>query len=213
MMQDIHNIRKDYSLKSLDESDTLDDPMNQFSKWFKEAVDSQAVEANAMVLSTMGENGFPSSRVVLLKGLSESGFRFFTNYESRKGRELQNNPKAALNFFWPELERQVRIVGLVSKTEASISDEYFKSRPLNSRVGAWASPQSQQIPDRKWLENMETEIKSKLGVEELQRPEFWGGYELKPHEIEFWQGRPSRLHDRILYQKSEDVWTKKRLAP
>lgn len=212
-MQDIHNIRKDYSLKSLDESDTLDDPMNQFSKWFKEAVDSQAVEANAMVLSTMGENGFPSSRVVLLKGLSESGFRFFTNYESRKGRELQNNPKAALNFFWPELERQVRIVGLVSKTEASISDEYFKSRPLNSRVGAWASPQSQQIPDRKWLENMETEIKSKLGVEELQRPEFWGGYELKPHEIEFWQGRPSRLHDRILYQKSEDVWTKKRLAP
>jgi pyridoxamine 5'-phosphate oxidase len=213
MIPNIENIRKEYSLKKLDENETKDCPFEQFKIWFQEALDANVNEPNAMVLSTLGMNNYPSSRVVLLRGVSQSGLRFFTNYKSKKGKELDKNPKAALNFFWPELERQIRIVGDVVKTSEQISDEYFNSRPYNSRIGAWASPQSEVIPSRDWLENMEKEYKLKYNEDSIKRPEYWGGYELLPIEFEFWQGRPSRLHDRIVYELSDNKWIKKRLAP
>jgi pyridoxamine 5'-phosphate oxidase len=213
MIPNIENIRKEYSLKKLDENETKDCPFDQFKIWFQEALDANVNEPNAMVLSTLGMNNYPSSRVVLLRGVSRSGLRFFTNYKSKKGKELDKNPKAALNFFWPELERQIRIVGDVVKTSEQISDEYFNSRPYNSRIGAWASPQSEVIPSRDWLENMEKEYKLKYNEDSIKRPEYWGGYELLPIEFEFWQGRPSRLHDRIIYELSDNKWIKKRLAP
>lgn len=213
MIPNIENIRKEYSLKKLDENETKDCPFEQFRIWFQEALDANVNEPNAMVLSTLGMNNYPSSRVVLLRGVSQSGLRFFTNYKSKKGKELDKNPKAALNFFWPELERQIRIVGDVVKTSEQVSDEYFNSRPYNSRIGAWASPQSEVIPSRDWLENMEKEYKLKYNEDSIKRPEYWGGYELLPIEFEFWQGRPSRLHDRIVYELSDNKWIKKRLAP
>lgn len=207
------DIRIDYTLKSLDISDVDQNPIQQFNRWFEEALHAKVLEANAMNLSTLGKDGFPSSRIVLLKGVDE-GFVFFTNYESAKGKELMENPKVALTFFWPELERQVRIVGTVAKVSTGESDEYFFSRPFSSQVGAWVSPQSQVIPDRAFLEAREAKYLEELGPETIKRPPHWGGYRVSPIALEFWQGRPSRLHDRILYTlESDNSWTIKRIAP
>ncbi|WP_297337721.1 pyridoxamine 5'-phosphate oxidase [Algoriphagus sp.] len=210
---DIASIRKEYSLKSLDKNDVHDDPMIQFKNWLQESIDSQVLEANAMTLATHGEGGYPNARIVLLKEV-DHGFVFFTNYESEKGRELILNPKAALTFFWAELERQVRVLGKVEQISAAESDEYFFSRPLGSQIGAWTSPQSHKIASREVLDQKLKEMEDKFAKEKIKRPPFWGGFRLIPHKIEFWQGRPSRLHDRILYEyTNQNVWEISRLAP
>lgn len=210
---DISSIRKDYSLKSLDIKDVNSDPFEQFHLWFHEAINAEVLEVNAMTLSTMHADGFPNGRVVLLKEL-DYGFVFFSNYESEKGQELANHPKASLTFFWAELERQVRVMGTVEKISEIQSDEYFLSRPRGSQIGAWASPQSHKINSREVLEERIQEMQLRFEEEELVRPPHWGGYRVLPHKIEFWQGRPSRLHDRILYEKNESgAWTISRLAP
>jgi len=210
---DIAAIRKEYALKSLDLPDIDDNPLVQFKVWFQEAITASAIEANAMNLATVNKNNKPSARVVLLKGL-DHGFLFFTNYESDKGKELAENPFAALTFFWPELERQVRIESRVEKVTKEESDEYFFSRPISSQLGAWCSPQSHVIPDRTYLESKAEEIKEKFESEEITRPENWGGYRAIPQSVEFWQGRPSRLHDRLKYEMDETGnWLLKRLAP
>lgn len=210
---EIAAIRKEYTLKSLDLQEVADSPMEQFRIWWEEALKSQVLEANAMNVSTLNADHKPSSRIVLLKGL-DHGFVFYTNYESRKGREIENFPFVALTFFWPELERQVRVEGKVEKTDANTSDIYFLSRPMGSQIGAWASPQSQIIPDRTYLEKREKEFILRFSQYSLVRPQHWGGYRVVPSYLEFWQGRASRLHDRIVYEKENgDSWNKKRLAP
>lgn len=210
---DISSIRKDYTLKSLEISDVKDNPFEQFHIWFQEAVKAEVLEVNAMTLSTLHPDGYPNGRIVLLKEL-DYGFVFFSNYESEKGRELAENPKASLTFFWGELERQVRVMGQVEKINSAQSDEYFLSRPKGSQIGAWASPQSNKISSRDVLEERLSEMNSRFSKEELVRPPHWGGYRVLPHRIEFWQGRPSRLHDRIFFEKNESGnWTISRLAP
>ncbi|TDK42748.1 pyridoxamine 5'-phosphate oxidase [Algoriphagus formosus] len=210
---DISSIRKDYTLKSLDISDVNDSPFEQFHQWLREAISAEVLEVNAMTLSTLHADGYPNGRVVLLKEL-DYGFVFFSNYQSEKGQELENHPKASLTFFWPELERQVRVMGTVEKISESQSDEYFLSRPRGSQIGAWASPQSHKINSREVLEERLKEMQLRFEEEKLVRPPHWGGYRVLPHKIEFWQGRPSRLHDRILYEKNEaGAWTISRLAP
>ncbi|KPQ15950.1 MAG: pyridoxamine 5'-phosphate oxidase PdxH [Algoriphagus marincola HL-49] len=210
---DISSIRKDYTLKSLDISDVNNSPFEQFHQWLREAISAEALEVNAMTLSTLHADGYPNGRVVLLKEL-DYGFVFFSNYQSEKGQELENHPKASLTFFWPELERQVRVMGTVEKISESQSDEYFLSRPKGSQIGAWASPQSHKIRSREVLEERLKEMQLRFEEEKLVRPPHWGGYRVLPHKIEFWQGRPSRLHDRILYEKNEaGAWTISRLAP
>jgi pyridoxamine 5'-phosphate oxidase len=209
---DISSIRINYSQKTLDITDVLTEPMAQFEVWLKEAIAAEALEPTAMVLSTVHEQ-VPSSRVVLLKDLKEGGFVFFTNYDSKKGQDMANTQYAALNFFWPELERQVRIVGKVKKCSQELSDGYFHSRPANSRVGAWTSPQSSVIADRQWLEDREAYFKKQFADNAIPRPENWGGYVVEPFEIEFWQGRPSRLHDRLKYRLENNQWIIERLAP
>ena len=209
---DIASIRKDYSLRSLDINDVDISPITQFKSWFKDALDAEVLEANAMNLSTLSTDGYPNGRIVLLKEV-DSGFVFFTNYSSQKGQEIEANPKASLTFFWPELERQVRIMGEIEKISSNESDDYFFSRPLGSQIGAWTSPQSQEISSRSILdENME-KVKERFLTEPIIRPEHWGGYRLNPIRIEFWQGRPSRLHDRICYQKNGANWKLSRIAP
>lgn len=209
----ISEIRKDYTLKSLDVSDVSIDPLRQFKSWFEEAIDAEALEVNAMCLSTLGLDGFPNARIVLLKEL-DHGFVFFTNYESEKGKELDAHPMASLTFFWPEIERQVRIRGEISRVSEKESDDYFFSRPLGSQIGAWTSPQSQEITSRENLENRLKEVESKFQSNPIYRPPHWGGYRLIPNRIEFWQGRPSRLHDRICYEKQiSGEWKISRLAP
>ncbi|GAB2502616.1 pyridoxamine 5'-phosphate oxidase [Algoriphagus taiwanensis] len=209
----LSDIRKDYTLKSLDISDVSTDPFRQFSLWFDEAVDSEALEVNAMCLSTLGLDGYPSGRIVLLKGVDE-GFVFFTNYSSAKGKEIEAMPKASLTFFWAELERQVRIVGDLEKISEAESDEYFFSRPVGSQIGAWTSPQSQRIENREVLAERNKQLEDRFSREPITRPPHWGGYRLKPKQFEFWQGRSSRLHDRIGYEKNgEGKWTIFRLAP
>ena len=210
---DIANIRKDYTLRSLGLEEVEDSPIDQFTLWLEQAIKAEVNEPNAMNLATINLQNRPSARIVLLKGL-DHGLVFFTNYESNKGRELQKCPFAALTFFWPELERQVRIEGNVEKIAEGDSDRYFLSRPVNSQIGAWTSPQSQVIPNRSYLESREKEMTLKFQNESLVRPSNWGGFRLNPNYFEFWQGRASRLHDRIVYEKgnSED-WTKKILAP
>jgi pyridoxamine 5'-phosphate oxidase len=209
----LSEIRKEYTIKSLDFNDVSFDPFNQFRVWLDEAIDSEVPEVNAMCLSTLGMNGFPNARIVLLKEM-DHGFVFFTNYESEKGREIAANPKASLTFFWPELERQVRIMGLIEKVSNKESDEYFLSRPKGSQIGAWTSPQSATLADRSELNRRLEEMEKRFSSEQLTRPDFWGGYRLLPFKIEFWQGRPSRLHDRICYEKQSDgSWKIFRLAP
>lgn len=208
------SIRKEYSLQSLEINQVAKDPFFQFSQWLKEAVEAEVLEVNAMCLSTVSKDGFPNSRVVLLKELDE-GFVFFTNYESAKGKELESNPKASLTFFWAEIERQVRIVGTVSKVSTEESDAYFLSRPYGSQLGAWASPQSQEILSRDVIETNQKDLERKFTELAIIRPPHWGGYRLVPHRVEFWQGRPSRLHDRICYEKvlGSSSWKVARLAP
>lgn len=210
---DIAAIRKEYSLKSLDLNNIADNPLIQFKVWFQEALTASAIETNAMTLATINKDNKPSARVVLLKGI-DHGFLFFTNYESDKGKELAIHPFAALTFFWPELERQVRVEGRVEKVTAAESDEYFFSRPEPSQIGAWTSPQSHVIPDREYLQRRQEEVEEKFKNEKITRPEHWGGYRLVPQSVEYWQGRPSRLHDRIKYDLDETGnWQINRLAP
>lgn len=215
MQLKLENFRQDYQRDELLESDAADHPLEQFSQWLQAAIDEQLPEPNAMVLATSTPDGRPSARVLLLKEVLPSGFIFYTNYDSRKGHELLQNPHAALVFNWLELHRQVRIEGLVERLSAEESTAYFQSRPKGSQIGAWASPQSQVIPDRKVLENKAKEIAETYAAQDtLPRPPHWGGYRLQPYRIEFWQGRSDRLHDRILYTlDKEDRWEKIRLAP
>ena len=214
MNKTIADIRREYSSRQLSEADAAITPIQQFEKWWDEAIASEIDEANAMTLATASSDGFPSARIVLLKGFDENGFIFFTNYKSFKGTQLDENPKACLVLFWKELERQVRITGIVQKTSSGASDAYFQSRPLASQLGAWASPQSQVIENRDWLEEKYSALSKEMNEEQLQRPAHWGGYIVKPVIIEFWQGRPSRLHDRIQYSLEENGnWKIERLAP
>lgn len=213
-MDKIAHLRKEYTKASLDINSVNQNPLLQFGKWFDEALLSNALEPSAMTLATISETGKPSARIVLLKGVSNDRFYFYTNYQSQKGRELENNPACALTFFWPELERQVRVSGFAGRATAQESDEYFQSRPRGSQIGAWASPQSIVIKDRSIIEARAKELEEKFkGENVLPRPKQWGGYMVTPFEIEFWQGRPSRLHDRILYTLIESKWQINRLAP
>lgn len=210
----IHNIRRDYMLQHLSEEAVADTPVEQFSRWWNDAITSNVDEVNAMTLATASNDGLPSARIVLLKGFNEEGFVFFTNYQSYKAKNLEENPRACLVFFWKELERQVRITGLVSRVTDAESDEYFNSRPEASRIGAWTSPQSTVIISRQWLEEKESEFIKSFMKDAIPRPPHWGGYRVKPVSVEFWQGRPGRLHDRIQYSLEEEGnWRIERLAP
>jgi pyridoxamine 5'-phosphate oxidase len=219
-MKNIADIRKDYQFETLDESCTEPDPFKQFEKWWHQSLESNIEEVNAMTLSTVNEHCKPSSRIVLLKGFNEEGFVFFTNYASHKGKDIAQRPDVSLVFFWKELERQVRIEGIAEKIAGEESDAYFNSRPEASKIGAWASPQSEVIASRDMLEKNELDYTTKFEGKEIPRPQHWGGYLIKPVMIEFWQGRPGRLHDRIRYTlkpragKMEITdWSKERLAP
>jgi pyridoxamine 5'-phosphate oxidase len=211
-MTTLADLRINYSRASLDEADVNPNPFVQFDTWFKEALNAQLPEPNTMTLATADAEGRPSARIVLIKAVDERGFVFFTNYDSRKGHELGANPHAALLFYWIELERQVRIEGRIEKTSAEESDRYFASRPLGSRIGAWASEQSAVIESRAVIETREQEIRARYG-EHPPRPPHWGGYRVVPDTIEFWQGRPSRLHDRLLYTRAAQGWALSRLSP
>jgi len=225
MSNEIADIRKDYKLASLEEADVAANPIDQFTRWWNEAVASQIDEVNAMTLATANAAGVPAARIVLLKGYNPNGFIFFTNYESDKGKNLAQNPHAALVFFWKELERQIRIEGTVEKVSAEESDRYFNSRPASSRIGAWASPQSAVIENRMVIEQNVERYSSIFANDSIERPDHWGGYIVKPTSIEFWQGRSSRLHDRIKYTlentaynaatdtRTDLNWKIERLAP
>ncbi|ASZ14823.1 pyridoxamine 5'-phosphate oxidase [Chitinophaga sp. MD30] len=214
MNRSIADLRKDYQLAALSEQDVDKDPFRQFDKWWQEALHGEVDEANAMTLATSTVEGKPTARIVLLKSFDENGFVFFSNYESRKGQEMDANPQVSLLFFWRELQRQVRIDGVVSKVSAEMSDEYYDSRPLGSRIGAIASPQSRVIADRAILEEMVSKVAERYVSEAPERPVYWGGYQVKPLLIEFWQGRSSRLHDRIQYTPGlAGSWQIVRLAP
>jgi len=216
-MEDLRNyintLRHDFSKQTLDENDVHKNPITQFSKWFTEAIDAKTNEPNAMTICTASKDGKPSARIVLLRNFDDNGFVFYTNYQSRKGVEIDENPNAALLFFWPELERQVRIEGTLTKQNSNESDLYFRSRPRTSKLGAWTSAQSKVIANRETLDKEYEKLSDKYPGEDVPRPIHWGGYILKPSSIEFWQGRPSRLHDRILYTLKDKDWKIERLAP
>ncbi|MDZ7657832.1 pyridoxamine 5'-phosphate oxidase [Fodinibius sp.] len=209
----ISELRREYSQQALAESEVCEDPIDQFMEWFRQAYSADLLDVNAMTLSTATKQGKPSSRIVLLKGVDEAGFRFYTNYGSRKGQELNENPHAALCFYWAPLERQVRIEGEVERVSRSMSEDYFKQRPRESKLGAWASEQSTKVSSRKELENRFQEIKEQFENQEVPLPDFWGGFLLRPQRIEFWQGRESRMHDRLCYEKLGTDWDIFRLAP
>jgi len=208
-------LRVDYQRASLDEHDVDRDPLRQFARWFEEAVAARVPEPNAMTLATVGADGRPAARIVLLKELDARGLCFYTNYESRKGRELSADPRAALVFFWVELERQVRVEGVTERVDAAMADAYFALRPRLSRLGAWASPQSEPIASRAALDERFAQVAARFSDEQaaVPRPSHWGGYRLLPDRFEFWQGCRSRLHDRIAYRRDADRWSIKRLAP
>lgn len=209
---DLADIRTEYTLAALDEAGVGDDPLVFFQKWFKEAEKAQISEVNAMTLATIDALNKPHARIVLLKGL-DTGFVFYTNYNSAKGNDIAANPAAAVVFFWKELERQVRIEGTLSQVSGHESDEYYNSRPTGSRIGSWASPQSSVVPSRKVLEDSYKLYEEQFKHTAVSRPAFWGGYRLQPSRIEFWQGRRSRMHDRIVFSKAVTSWVKQRLAP
>jgi pyridoxamine-phosphate oxidase len=212
--EELQNLRQDYSAAELSEEIIDINPIKQFDTWLNEAIAAKVLEPNAMTLSTATPDGRPSARIVLLKGFDNSGFMFYTNYLSRKGKEIAKNPLGALTFFWGDLERQVRIEGTIEKISREKSDQYFHSRPKKSQLGALASPQSQEITGRESLEEKMAQLEAEYADTEVPKPSFWGGYVLKPRLIEFWQGRRSRLHDRILYKKIDNNnWKKVRLAP
>lgn len=214
MNASIADLRKDYTRQGLSEAEVARDPFEQFQVWFEQALAAQVPEANAMTLATATAAGMPSARIVLLKGYDQQGFVFFTNYESHKGQELAQNPQAALVFWWAELERQVRVAGTVAKVSEQESDAYFYSRPTGSRLGAWASQQSQVISDREVLEHRLQALTQQYQDQEIPRPSHWGGYRVQPSTIEFWQGRPNRLHDRLCYVRQADgSWRIERLSP
>ena len=210
----IAEIRKEYSHQTLLESQIASDPVEQFNIWWQDALEAKITEVNAMTLATASSDGMPSARTVLLKGFSDKGFVFFTNYDSFKGQQLLENPKACLVFFWKELERQVRITGIVTKTSTEENDAYFQTRPKVSQVGAVASPQSQVVESRRWLDDRYEKLLEEMKDKSVPRPGHWGGYMVRPVIIEFWQGRPGRLHDRIQYTLWDDgTWKIERLAP
>ena len=208
------DIRTNYSRQALSEESVSEDPISQFQVWLEEALQAEVDEPTAMVLSTVNAAGRPSARVVLLKDVSPKGFSFFTNYDSRKGQEIKENPYVSVTFFWPALERQVRIEGKVVKVAPKVSDAYFQSRPRGSQIGAWASPQSKEVESREVLEEADKKLTEQYAAAEIvPRPPHWGGYQLQPQQVEFWQGRPNRLHDRIVYEQQESGWKIKRIAP
>ncbi len=213
MSLSIADLRLNYSLKELNESAVNPDAIAQFQAWFAEALAAQLPEPNAMTLATATADGTPSARIVLLKGCDCQGFTFFTNYESRKGQELAANPQAVLVFLWQALERQVRIEGRVEKVTPEETEAYFHARPIASQIGAWASHQSQVIPSRDVLQQRYQDLEARYAGQVIPRPEHWGGYRVIPHHIEFWQGRPSRLHDRLRYRLDNDQWVIERLSP
>ncbi|MDD2048647.1 pyridoxamine 5'-phosphate oxidase [Pseudomonas putida] len=215
MTKTLADMRRDYTRDGLAEAQAPDQPFALFRHWFDDAVKTEQppVEANAMTLATVDADGRPHCRILLLKGLDDQGFTFFTNYDSAKGQQLQANPFAAMTFFWPALERQVRIEGKVVKVTPAESDEYYQVRPLGSRLGAWASPQSQVIADRAELEGLVKATEQRFSDTQPHCPEHWGGYRLLPERIEFWQGRASRLHDRLNYRLQQGTWLRERLAP
>jgi len=210
----VADLRREYTFQGLSEMDVHPNPFEQFKTWFEQAVAAQLPEPNAMTIATVTSDGKPSARIVLLKDYDERGFVFYTNYKSHKGQQLVENPWSAIAFLWAELERQVRIEGCVEKVSPAESDAYFHSRPIGSQLGAWASNQSQVIESREVLEQQLQKLKEEYDNKEVPRPPHWGGFRVIPNEIEFWQGRPSRLHDRLLYQRSEDgSWKIQRLSP
>ena len=210
---ELADLRRDYALAGLSEADAGDDPFNLFRRWFDQALAAKLNEPNAMVLATATADGRPSARAVLLKGLSDAGFTFFSNYDSRKGREIGANPHVAAVLLWDELERQVRIEGTCVRSSPEESDTYYRVRPMGSRLGAWASPQSAVISGREFLEAQHAELLSRFADGEPPRPENWGGYRIVPSAFEFWQGRSSRLHDRIRFRWLDGAWVRDRLAP
>src|SRR5215510_2047641 len=211
--QQIAQMRREYISQPFNESEVADDPITQFNIWFDEAVQSAQPDVEAMTLSTATPDGRVAARVVLLKGCDERGFVFFTNYESRKSREMMSNPRVALTFYWHSLHRQVRIEGMVEKASPEESEEYFQTRPRGSQIGAWASPQSEEISAREELDRRVDEIEARFKDRPINCPLFWGGFRVRPERIEFWQGRENRLHDRILYTLRDNVWRISRLAP
>jgi len=211
--QELQQLRREYSSGGLDESTVLDDPFKQFTAWFKEALDAEASEPNAMALATTDEDQKPDTRIVLLKEMEKDGFVFYTNYGSDKGRQIERNPNVSLCFFWVELERQVRVIGKAKKVPRAQSEEYFKTRPYKSQLGAWVSNQSEPVDSRAELERKFEEAERMFAEGEVPMPESWGGYKVIPERFEFWQGRRSRLHDRIRFDLENEAWIKCRLSP
>lgn len=213
-MHNLADLRREYTRAALELPEGDADPLRLLQSWLDEAIKAEALEPNAMTLSTVNEHGRPRARIVLLKGITDGKLEFYTNYQSDKGLELEKNPACALTFFWPEIERQVRIEGVADRLSPEKSDEYFQSRPRGSQMGAWASPQSTPIANRRILEERFTQLEKKFGQDApIQRPRQWGGFGVEPYVIEFWQGRANRLHDRICYTRKNNTWEARRLAP